>query len=416
MGAALALAALPTLALIGCGSNTSAHGSTTGAAAAVQSASPQCAGAVALGMAQVAQHIYAEFAEGRVVEPAVRRLQRSHALIAAAQSGDPAAARAALLPLVHGQLARVRVVVGGRTLAEYGSAEAIAPVTAPLRDPAGATIGTLVASQQGVRGYVDTVAAFVSAHVLVRAGSQQLAATTLGAPSTLPYSGEASFGGRRYSVRSLGGSRFPSGSLRVYVLAPVPPASACAPTTAETTADTIGASAVSIYREEQSGSRARAVVRDFERSRSFQNAVATGDAPATEAAIVAFFKTSLHVVRVRATLGGRLVADVGGPHVLAPTGGSVRDAQGHLVGHFLLSVQDDLGYEILAHRFTGAQVLLRQGTHRIMGTLSPGPARVPDRGQIVYRGVAYQAYSFSAEAFPSGTLRVSLLIPPQPGA
>jgi hypothetical protein len=412
----VALAALPILALMGCGSKTSADGSKTGTAAAVQLASPQCASAVALGFGQVAAHIYREFAEGRVVEPAVRRLESSPALIAAAQSGDPAATRAALLPLIHGQLARVRVVVAGRTLAEYGSAEAIAPVTAPLRNAAGSTIGTLVASEQGARGYVGTVTSFIGTHVFVRAGSQQLAGTTTQpAPSTLPDSGEATFGGGRYSVYSFAGSRFPSGSLRVYVLTPVPPASACARTTAETVADTIGAAAVKIYRSEQSGARARMVVRDFERSRSFQQAVATGNAPATEAAIVAFFKTQLHVVRVRATLRGRLVADVGGPHVLAPAGGKVRDAHDHVVGHFLLSVQDDLGYLILANRFTGAQVLLRQGAKRIMGNLTPGPASVPDRGEVVYRGVHYQAYSFIAQAFPSGPLRVSLLIPPVPG-
>jgi hypothetical protein len=131
---------------------------------------------------------------------------------------------------------------------------------------------------------------------------------------------------------------------------------------------------------------------------------------------VAFFKTTLHVVRVRATLGEKLVADVGGPHVLAPIRGDVRNANGHIVGHFLLSVQDDLGYMILTHRFTGAQVLLRQGTEQIVGNLTPGPLQVPERGETIYQGVHYQAYSFSVEAFPKGPLRISLLIPPVPGS
>jgi hypothetical protein len=406
------LIVLPMLALIGCGSNTSANGSSPGAVAAVQSASPQCASAVARGFGRVAEHIYTEFAGGRVVEPAVRRLHSSAALIAAVQNGDPAATRASLLPLISGQLARVRVTVGERTLAEFGKGEAIAPVTAPLKNAAGATIGTLVASQQTVRGYVDTVSSFATAYVLVRTGSQQLGGTTLQAPPALPESGETSFAGRRYSVDSFAGSRFPSGSLRVYVLAPDPPALACGRTSDETVANTIGTAAKKIYSKEQSGTRPRAVVRDFERSRAFQQAVASGDTPATEAAIVTFFKTHLHVVRVRAKLRGKLVADVGGPHVLAPTGGKVRDSHGHVVGHFLLSVQDDLGYLILSHRFTGAQVLLRQGSRQIMGNLTPGPAHVPDRGEVVYRSVHYQAYSFVAQAFPSGPLRVSLLIPP----
>ena len=45
-----------------------------------------------------------------------------------------------------------------------------------------------------------------------------------------------------------------------------------------------------------------------------------------------------------------------------------------------------------------------------MGTLRPGPASVPDRGAVSYGGRSYQAYSFIGEAFPSGPLRISLLL------
>ena len=54
---------------------------------------------------------------------------------------------------------------------------------------------------------------------------------------------------------------------------------------------------------------------------------------------------------------------------------------------------------------------MRAGGHQVEGTLSPGPASVPNRGVVSYGGRSYQAYSFTAEAFPSGPLRVSLLIP-----
>ena len=167
--------------------------------------------------------------------------------------------------------------------------------------------------------------------------------------------------GTRYAVYSFAGAGFPKIPIRTYVLEPVPPASACASKPAETAADAIGGAAERIYRDEQSGAQTRAVVRDFEGSRAFQEAVASDNRPATEAAIVAFFKSTLHVVRVRATLGERLVADVGGPHVLAPIRGDVRDSHGTSSGHFLLSVQDDLGYVILARRFAGLQVFLSQG-------------------------------------------------------
>jgi hypothetical protein len=263
-----------------------------------------------------------------------------------------------------------------------------------------------------VDGYIETLSSFIAGQVLVRAGSQQLGGTTSQAPSRLTGGGEVSFAGKRYSVYSLAGTRFPSGPLRVYVLAPNPPTSTCARSRVEIVADTIGRAGVNVYREEQSGVRAKLAVRDFEHSHAFQEAVATDNPVATHAVIDEFFKTQLHVVRVRATLGEKLVVDIGGPHVLAPIRGDVRNARGHVVGHFLLSVQDDLGYLLLANRFTGAQVLLRQGSEQIMGTLSPGPAHIPNRGLVVYQGVRYRAYSFLAEAFPKGTIRVSLLIPP----
>jgi hypothetical protein len=83
---------------------------------------------------------------------------------------------------------------------------------------------------------------------------------------------------------------------------------------------------------------------------------------------------------------------------------------GKLVGRFSFAIQDDAGYIKLAHRFTGAEVLRRTGQKQVMGTLAPGPASVPDRGTVSYGGHDYSAYSFTGEAFPSGPLRISLLL------
>jgi hypothetical protein len=415
--ACVALAALPLLALLGCGSNNDADGSSAGLGAktTVKLAAPRCADATARALGTIAHHVYHEIAGGRIALPAARRLASAPTLRAAAEAGDPAAARAALVPLLRNQLVRVRVTVGGRILTEYGTAAGIAPVSTPLKDAAGATIGTVVVSEQGVLGYSDTVHTITGATVIVRAGSSTLGGSARSLPSELPNHGEISYRGANYAVYSFPGTGFPALALRTYVLAPVPPASSCASTPAQTAANAIGASAMKIYSDEQSGSATLAVVRAFERSRAFQQAVATDDPLAARATIVAFFETTMHVVRVRATLGEKLVADVGGPHVLAPIRGDVRDKSGRIVGHFLLSVQDDLGYTILTHRFTGAQVLLRQGSQQIVGNLTPGPAQIPIRGNVLYHGVHYQAYSFTAQAFPSGELRVSLLIPPVPG-
>ena len=363
----------------------------------------------------IANHVYHELSGGRIARPATERLASSPALIAAAEADDPTAARAALVPLLRGQLVRVRITVAGRTLLEYGKTNAVAPVSTPLKDAAGSTIGEITASEQEVAGYADTIHTIAGVQVLVSAGTRFLGGSARAAPSHIPSGGELSWRGTRYAVYSFPGTGFPKIALRTYLLAPVPRASACARTAAETAADAIGVAAERIYREEQSGAQAKVVVNDFERSRSFQEAVVSDDPPATEAAIVAFFKSTLHVVRVRATLGEKLVADVGGPHVLAPIRGDVRDARGHIVGHFLLSVQDDLGYVILAHRFAGVQVFLSEGGRLLLGSTSPAPPDVPERGEVLYRGLPYRAYSFTAEAFPTGTLQVRLLVPPVPG-
>jgi len=442
--------ALSLLAITSCGSGAHADGApgtasrsgaptegapgTASRPSAVPLASPRCAATVARALGVIAKHVYRELSGGRIARPAVQRVASSAALIAAAEAHNPAAARAAIAPLLRGQLVRVRVIVGGRNLLDYGTANAVAPVAVPLKDAAGYTIGEVIGSEQGVLGYSDTVHTVSGAQIFVRselehgppAASRAGQTRALGgsantSPTSIPRAGETTWNGTRYAIYSFAGVGFPKMTIRSYVLAPVPPASACAAQPAETAADAIGAAAERIYHDEQSGAQTRAVVHDFESSRPFQEAVVRDNRPATEAAIVAFFKSTLHVVRVRATLGEQLVADVGGPHVLAPIRGNVRDAHGRIVGHFLLSVQDDLGYTILAHRFAGVQVFLSQNGAPLdvgqgpLGPAGPAPEGLPARGQVTYEGLPYHVYSFTAEAFPRGPLRVQLLIPPVPG-
>jgi hypothetical protein len=436
--------ALSLLAATSCGSGAhadgasgraSAHGGPAGGSnSAVALASPRCAATVATALGTIAKHVYRELSGGRIARPAVERVAASKALLAAAEAHDPAAARAAIAPLLRGQLVRVRVLLAGRTLLDYGSANAVAPVAVPLKDTAGRTIGEVIGSEQGVLGYADTVHTVSGAQVFVRSEVERgppamtragqtraLGGSSNTDPTSIPTSGETVWNGTRYAVYSFAGVGFPKTAIRTYVLAPIPPASACAAKPAETAAAAIGGAAERIYREEQSGAQTRAAVRDFESSRPFQEAVASDNRAATEAAIVAFFKSTLHVVRVRATLGERLVADVGGPHVLAPIRGDVRDAEGHILGPFLLSVQDDLGYAILAHRFTGVQVFLSQnGVPLALGqgpldNTGPAPPDLPARGEFTYKGLPYHAYSFTAEAFPQGPLQVRLLVPPVEG-
>jgi len=220
--------------------------------------------------------------------------------------------------------------------------------------------------------------------------------------------------GQSYQSFTLPGAVYPTGPLQIVLLVPSATIS-CPGSLAQARVETLGHVGERIYQEELHSPDVTATLRSMESSTAFQHAVAAGSVVATHAAIDGFFKAHIHVVRVRVTIdrsgiGQRLLIDDGGPFVLAPVHGTLRSG-GRVVGHFEMAIQDDAGYLKLAHLFTGAEVLMRTGTRQVMGTLSPGPINVPDRGEVAYRERTYQAYSFIGEAFPEGPLRISLLLP-----
>jgi hypothetical protein len=116
-----------------------------------------------------------------------------------------------------------------------------------------------------------------------------------------------------------------------------------------------------------------------------------------------------HIVRLRIIKAGRVIADVGGPDVIAPVSGSLR-WKGKTLATYLMAVQDDLGYVKLVSRFIGIPVDLYSNGKFLMGTLQPPP---PSSGatSVSIRGSSYLLRFLSARAFPSGSLRVALLIP-----
>jgi hypothetical protein len=117
-------------------------------------------------------------------------------------------------------------------------------------------------------------------------------------------------------------------------------------------------------------------------------------------------------VRLRVLTGKKLLADVGGPYILAPLSGTL-SLRGHTVGRYVMSVQDDVGYVKIETHFIGAPVVLRTGAKNvpIEGLLTPGPKKIPEHGPVIYKHTIYQAYSFEANRFPSGPLHISVLVP-----
>jgi hypothetical protein len=358
----------------------------------------------------VAGRAYAEVAGGRLIGASLAQVRRAPGLGAAVAAGDPAAATAAARRLLdRTQIGFLRIWHGRHELVDLGRGPAIARASGVLRR-SGRPIGRFVLAVQGDPGYAAVVHGLTGAAVLVRRGTTPLAGT-LSAPRRLPAAGRLRLAGVSYQVHSFAADAYPAGRERIYLLAPPNLFGACAATPAQTEANVLGPLAVRVYGHEAASHSARTAVAYIARSRAFSTAVATGSAAGARAAIITFFRSHRHIVRVRATRGARLVNDVGGPFALAPVGGTLR-RDGRIIGRFVTAIQDDAGYVALVHIYTGAEVILRSPAGQVpSSTLSPGPAAIPARGPVTWRGRRYQAYSFAGRSFPGGSLRISLLVP-----
>jgi hypothetical protein len=196
-------------------------------------------------------------------------------------------------------------------------------------------------------------------------------------------------------------------------VAPPPGAvAACGARAARTRAGAAGFVARRIYGRELSSPEVRSDQHQVESYGPLLGALAGGNRAAVSEAVTSLVFSHTHVVRLRISRRGSVLADVGGPLILAPVGGSLR-FHGRTVGHYLLSVQDDSGYAKLESRYVGYPLIMRQGAHRlpVEGTFSPGAAFIPDRGPVSFHGANDQVFSFAAQAYPSGPLRISLLVP-----
>ncbi|HXP37383.1 MAG TPA: hypothetical protein VN817_06425 [Solirubrobacteraceae bacterium] len=189
------------------------------------------------------------------------------------------------------------------------------------------------------------------------------------------------------------------------------PSAACV-SGAAVLANTAGAVAQRIYASEVSSSEVSSDKRQIESYAPLIQAVESNDRAALATAVHTLVYSHTHIVRLRVSVGSTLLFDEGGPYILAPVQGKLR-SHGKEVGHFVFSVQDDLGYVKLETRFIGAPLVLRteSGQVPIEGLLTPGPPSIPDLGPVSYKGASYEAYSFDAAAYPSGRLRISLLLP-----
>jgi hypothetical protein len=187
---------------------------------------------------------------------------------------------------------------------------------------------------------------------------------------------------------------------------------ACGKAAPETLAQTIGWVARRIYIGEVHSSETIKDRLQVETYEPLLHAIAKGNKAQIKAAVTSLVYSHTHIVRLRVLTGKKLLADVGGPYILAPLSGTLSLSH-HTIGRYVMSVQDDVGYAKIETRFIGAPVVLRTGAKNvpIEDLLTPGPVKIPEHGPVTYKHVIYQAYSFEANRFPRGPLHISVLVP-----
>ncbi len=169
-----------------------------------------------------------------------------------------------------------------------------------------------------------------------------------------------------------------------------------------------------IYADELAGRETLTDQAHVRGSRALTAALSAANAAATRSAVHGIVYTpGWHIVRLRVTAAGRVIADVGGPYVIAPVRGVLKHG-GHAIGRYVMSVQDDVGYVKLVSRFIGVPVDLYRGRSFLMGTLRPGPALPARESAITVGRSDYTVKVLEMRAFPSGILNVALFSPTPP--
>jgi hypothetical protein len=193
------------------------------------------------------------------------------------------------------------------------------------------------------------------------------------------------------------------------------PSTPCAGSTAATLAAVDETSAVDIYANELAGTEVSFDLAQITGAPDLLAAVAADSPAATLKAVSRIvYHPAWHIVRLRVfDSAGRLLADLGGPYVIAPVSGSLR-LHGRLVGRFVMSVQDDVGYAKLETRYIGDPIGVYYGGKLVAERYASFPSAPPAGGVVKIGATSYLAFTETYRAFPDGTLEAAVLIAPPP--
>ena len=193
--------------------------------------------------------------------------------------------------------------------------------------------------------------------------------------------------------------------------ATAPPAP-CGAATLQAVEGVAGAVELSIYHGELLGNEVIADIAHVTKSAALVRAVASDNYAAATNAVVGIVYNRWHIVRLRVLdTAGHVLGDVGGPAVIAPVTGPL-ELNGRVVGSYVMSVQDDLGFAKLELHSVGDPIAIyfRGKLVTELGAHLPTPP--PSGPTLTIGSVTYGVLAETFNAFPTGTLTAVTLVPP----
>jgi hypothetical protein len=165
-----------------------------------------------------------------------------------------------------------------------------------------------------------------------------------------------------------------------------------------------------VYHEGVFSERTASATYLVEHSRALRNAIERNDLAAVRAAAHALLATH-HMTDLEITREGRLLADIGAAHAIAPLHGSIADATGAPVAGFVTTVWADSGFVGETQGLAQGSVAIRQNGKTIAGSARLPSGRLPAQGSLRLAGVAYRYVSLPVAVYPAGRARAYLLRP-----
>jgi hypothetical protein len=187
----------------------------------------------------------------------------------------------------------------------------------------------------------------------------------------------------------------------------------CGDSTLATVSSVVGYVATNIYRGELAGGEVAVDQRHVTQSAALLRAVAKRNSVGVYSALHALVYHPLwHIVRLRVLdTSGHVLGDIGGPYVIAPVSGVLR-LNGHVIGSYLMSVQDDYGFTLLESHAVGDPIAIYYRGKNVADTGGPLPPSQPAGPTMMLDGVSYTVLTLTYDAFPTGTLTAVILVPP----